>query len=258
MIKQLTYSNPMATISYDKAMKAMRKCSISLLIVGMTIIGFSSCKKGDVGPLGPQGEQGIQGEKGDKGDKGDRGATGPKGDKGDRGDAGPRGATGPQGPAGPRGATGPQGPAGPQGPVGTANVIYSGWLSFQQAQRDTIIDNTTLKINHLPVPRLTQAIIDNGVIQVYMRFLTSVFPLPYTGDAGAGTGPSKTSTVSFIPKQGVLYITRYTHDNTASIGFGPVQFRYVLIPGGVSANTALNHVNLQDYEAVKAALHIVD
>ncbi len=206
-----------------------------LLMVSIAVaFSLSTCKKGDVGPIGPQGEQGIQGEKGDKGDKGDRGTTGAKGD---RGETGPRGATGPQGPA------------------GTANVIYSGWMSFQQAQRDTIIDGTNLKINHLPAPRLTQAIIDNGAIQVYMRFLTSVFTLPYTSDAGTA---NRASTVSFVPKPGSFYITRYTHDNSASIGFGAVQFRYVLIPGGVSANTNLSNIDLQNYEAVKGALGLLD
>src|SRR5690606_18800227 len=193
--------------------------------------------------IGPQGEQGIEGE---KGDKGDRGA------KGDKGDTGARGATGATGPRGATGATGPQGPA------GTANVIYSNWLSFQQSQRDTVIDGTNLKVNHLPAPRLTQAIIDNGMIQVYMRFGTTVLPLPYTSDAGSGTGPAKTSTVSFIPRPGRLFLTRYTHDNTATVGFGSLQFRYVLIPGGVQANANLKNVNLESYSEVKAALGLAD
>src|SRR5690606_6274 len=128
---------------------------------------LGGCEKGDTGPIGPQGEQGIEGE---KGDKGDRGA------KGDKGDTGARGATGATGPRGATGATGPQGPA------GTANVIYSNWLSFQQSQRDTVIDGTNLKVNHLPAPRLTQSIIDNGVVMVYWRFLSTVLQLPYTSD----------------------------------------------------------------------------
>ena len=145
---------------------------------------------------------------------------------------GPEGPQGAQGNAGPQG---PQGPAGAQGPAGTANVIYSNWLSFQQSQRDTIIDGINLKVNHVVAPGLTQSIIDNGVIIMYMRFLTTVFPLPYTGDAGSGNRPS---TVSFVPKPNVVYVTRYTHDNSsgaAGIGFGSVQFRYVLIPGGTAA-----------------------
>jgi len=203
-----------------------------LMIAGMMIIVSSSCKKGDVGPLGPQGEQGVQGEKGDNGDKGDKGD---------------RGATGAAGSQGPRGATGPQ------GPVGTANVIYSAWMSFQQAGRDTVIDGSKLKINHLQAPRLTQSLIDNGSVQVYMRFGTTVLPLPYTNNAG-----NKANTVSFIPKPGVIYVTRYTHDNSASLGFGAVQLRYILIPGGVSASLLSDNVDLRNYDMVKRALNMAD
>jgi hypothetical protein len=142
---------------------------------------------------------------------------------------------GPEGPQGVQGNAGPQGATGAPGPAGTANVIYSNWLSFQQLQRDTIVDGTNLKVNHLPAHDLTQNIIDRGVILVYWRYLTTVIQLPYTSDAGTGTGPDKTSTISYIPKPNVIYITRYTHDNTASVGFGSVQFRYVLIPGGTAA-----------------------
>ncbi len=206
----------------------MNRYKLFFIATGIVAMSFSACKKGDTGPEGPQG---IQGE------------------KGDRGDTGARGATGAQGPAGPRGATGPQ------GPTGTANVIYSAWLSFQQAQRDTVIDGTNLKVNHFPAPQLTQTIIDRGVIQVYMRFLTTVMPLPYTSDAGAG---NLASTVSFIPKPGLVYVTRYSHNNSGSLGFGAVQFRYVLVPGGVSANASLANIDLRDYNAVKAALNIID
>lgn len=143
---------------------------------------------------------------------------------------------GPQGPQGVQGNAGPQGATGAPGPAGTANVIYSNWLSFQQSQRDTIVDATNLKVNHLAAQDLTQNIIDRGVILVYWRYLSTVNQLPYTSDAGAGTGPGKTSTISYIPKPNVIYITRYTHDNTASIGFGSIQFRYVLIPGGTAAS----------------------
>lgn len=236
----------------------MKTLRLMMITAGLFAFTLGGCEKGDTGPIGPQGEQGIEGEKGDKGDrgaKGDKGDTGargatgaqgPKGDKGDTGATGPRGATGATGPRGATGATGPQGPA------GTANVIYSGWVSFQQAERDTLIDGTNLKVNHLPAPRLTQAIIDNGAIQVYMRFGTTVLTLPYTARAG-----SRPNTVSFIPRPGRLLITRFTHDHTPPyLGFGSVQFRYVLIPGGLSAS--LPNLDLSDYDAVRAAFNIID
>ncbi len=137
---------------------------------------------------------------------------------------------GPQGPQGDTGPQGPQGAAGPQGPTGAANVIYSNWLSFQQAQRDTTIDNSKLKVNHIPAPQLTQTMIDRGTVLVYFRFLTSVMPLPYTSYAG-----SLANTVSFLPKPGTLYITRFTHNNSGTLGFGAIQIRYILIPGETAA-----------------------
>lgn len=199
------------------------------IVAGIVAMSFSACEKGDVGP---QGEQGVEGDKGDKGDAGARGATGA---------TGPRGATG---------ATGPQGPA------GTANVIYSGWLSFQQTQRDTVIDLTRLKVNHLIVPRLTQALIDNGSVQVFMRFGGTVVPLPYTSAPNGGT---LLSTISFMPRVGRLLITRHTHDNSGSHGLGgSLSFRYIIIPGGVQANANLRNIDMNDYGAVKSALQLGD
>ena len=222
-------------------MKTLNAWVVTSLFLVFTLGG---CKKGDTGPVGPQGEQGIQGEKGDKGDKGakgDTGATGPRGATGAKGDKGDPGA---------RGATGPQGPA------GTANVIYSEWLSFQQAQRDTVIDLSKLKVNHIPVPQLTQAMIDNCSIQVFMRFGGVVVPLPYTAAPGGGT---LLSTISFMPRLGRLLITRHTHDNSASHGLGAVlSFRYIIIPGGVQANAGLQNIDLNNYGAVKSALQLVD
>ncbi len=152
------------------------------------------------------------------------------------------------------GVDGMDGAQGPQGPAGSANVIYSNWLSFQQAQRDTLVDGSNLKVNHIPAPTLTQNHIDRGAILVYWRYLNTVIQLPYTSDAGSGSGPDKTSTISFIPKPGKLYITRYTHDNTASVGFGTINFRYIIIPGGMQGS--LENIDLNDFEAVKAALNL--
>lgn len=87
-----------------------------------------------------------------------------------------------------------------------------------------------MKVNHIPVAKLTQAIMDNGMVSAYMRFLTTVMPLPYTSNAGG-----RPNTASFIVKPGVLFFTRFAHDNSGMLGFGAVQFLYVLIPGGVAA-----------------------
>jgi len=119
---------------------------------------LASCEK--QGAIGPQG---VQGEVGPKGERGGRGAAGGKGTKGDRGNTGPNGAKGPKGDLGDTGAQGPAGPGGAQGAAGIGNVIYSKW-----------IDPTSLSMTadgrlEIEVPKLTQDILDNGEVYVYLR-----------------------------------------------------------------------------------------
>ena len=136
-----------------------------------------------------------------------------------------------EGPEGPQGLQGTAGAQGAQGPAGTANVIYSKWISYQGVPRDTLIDNSKMKYVNIAAPKLTQDLVDNAAVLAYMRFNTSVWPLPYTGNAGL-----KSSTVSFLPQPGKIIITRFTHDNSGSVGFSSLlQFRYILIPGGVAS-----------------------
>lgn len=152
---------------------------------------------------------------------------------GPAGPTGPQGATGAQGPAGANGTNGTNGATGatgPQGPAGTANVIYSAWIAMDPNVRDTTIDGSNLKVTDIPAPGLTQAIITQGAILVYFMYAgSSVFPLPYTSYAGG-----KANTLNFIPMPGIIFITRFTFDNSASIAFGALSFRYILIPGGVA------------------------
>ena len=131
---------------------------------------------------------------------------------------------------------------GEQGPMGNANVIYSNWVSFPQAARDTVIDGTNLKVNHFTAQGLTQDIIDSGSIQVFIQFGTTTLPLPYTSRAG-----NRTSTVSFTPRPNRMYVTRHTHDNNSpQLGFGSVQFRYILIPGNISATSKLRNIDYSE------------
>lgn len=224
---------------------------LSFLVV-MSFCTFACTKEGDVGPQGEQGVAGAEGEKGDtgprgangaKGDKGDtgpRGATGAKGDKGDRGATGPRGATGargekgdrgPQGPAGPRGATGPQGPA------GSVNVVYSDWITLPSTTASYAIN----------VPQLTQAIVDRGVVAVYVKAFKSdtylgTYKLPVNSPLGQYLEYS-------------IEPNAITVSASSTMAAGSYQFRYVLIPGSVAATAG---VNLHDYNSVKAAFQIVD
>ena len=118
---------------------------------------------------------------------------------------------------------------------GTANVIYSAWSNLDSSVRDTTIDGSDLKIGDLNAPQVTQEILDQGVVNVYMNFFNDVYPLPYTNYAGGVA-----NTVDFLPRLNLIYITRFAHDNSGNTGFSSsLEFRYVIIPGGVAAKSKL-------------------
>jgi Collagen triple helix repeat (20 copies) len=201
---------------------------------------------GPTGPTGPQGPTGPVGPAGPTGPQGATGPQGPMGPVGPQGPTGPAGATGPQGPAGPTGPIGPQGPAGPQGsPGGAANAIYSSFATLLQAWRDTTIDGSALKVNHAVANALTANIINQGQVLAYFKIPgdVNIFPLPYTSNAG-GTA----NTMSYIPTSGKIFYTRFTHNNSGSIGVSSsLQFRWIAIPGGLlGARTDLRSKSYQE------------
>lgn len=139
------------------------------------------------------------------------------------GDDGEDGATGPQG------EQGPQGDQGEQGEIGTANVIYSDWI-------DSEFDNPVtdgFDSFSIDAPEVTQEILDSGTILVYAN--------------------SNSNTIYQVPVSfhGILnenYWFRVINTGTISIGVEGIGinnigepflnnvFRYVIIPGGVSAS----------------------
>lgn len=168
--------------------------------------------------------------------KGDDGAIGPAGPKGDTGAAGTNGTDGTAG------ATGAQGP---KGDIGTANVIYSAWLTASLFN-DSTVDNTLVKVGHLRAPEITADILSKGDIHVYFDYGAGTFPLPYTSNAGG-----KPNTIAFWPKLGKIIPYRFTHDNSNSVGLSTLlKYRYVIIPGGVAAAGRTTAVNFSDYNEV--------
>jgi hypothetical protein len=131
------------------------------------------------------------------------------------------------------GPAGPTGPTGPKGATGSSNVIYSGWYSpstwdaateFGIAQRTYTMTATSL----------TQEIIDQGVVQVYMRFLgfnPAIVQLPFVV-------PDVGYSVYFRAEAGsikVVYYNPAATSTTPPIIPSANQVRYVLIPGGALA-----------------------
>ncbi|HMU60103.1 MAG TPA: hypothetical protein PKD42_17645, partial [Chitinophagaceae bacterium] len=167
------------------------------------------------GPEGPAGATGSQGPTGAAGTNGTNGATG---------------ATGPQGPVG------PVGPAGPQGAAGTANVIYSAWIADPNNYIDSSITLLgTVRRVIIPAPSLSTAILNSGVVLMYLRGgVTNALPvqMPYQFFfSGSGT-----LSIGFLPATSkiVVYVANLTNGSHAGgPGWGG-DFRYVLIPGGVA------------------------
>lgn len=139
---------------------------------------------------------------------------------------------------------------------GTANVIYSSWTTLDSAVRDTTIDGSDMKVSHIDAPQLSQEILDQGVVNVYMEFSDDIYPLPYTGYAGGAS-----NVMDFLPRLNKLFITRFTMDNSASVGFNSsLEFRYVLIPGGVAAKSKMSkdQIKKMPYSEVKKRFGIRD
>jgi hypothetical protein len=149
------------------------------------------------------------------------------------------GDTGPVGPAGP---AGPAGPVGPAGPAGSANVIYSDWLDVDfEPNEDS--SNWTATI---PAASLTQEMLNQGEIKVYINFNTSndpvVFPLPYFDGAVIINPVFFTDTIALVST-----VDASTIQEAGDTFF---QYRYVLIPGSELAAIPAN-INLDRYADVK-------
>lgn len=144
------------------------------------------------------------------------------------------------------GCEGPEGPTGPAGPAGSANVIYSGWYSPEPWVAETIFGIAERTFT-MTTPALTQEIIDNGVVLVYMRFVglnPAINQLPVIlADVDYS--------FLFRAQAGSIKVVYY---NTASptTDPGPIPsenlVRYVLIPGGVldelAAETGITYSRL--------------
>ncbi|MCS3799648.1 hypothetical protein [Niastella sp. OAS944] len=166
-----------------------------------------------------------------------KGDTGPAGEKGDAGEKGATGATG---------ATGKN---------GSANVIYSPWIDVTFNAVDTSFEGV------IEAPKIVDSIVQKGEVKVYWNINTPAAPtivaLPYA-DNGL-IFRLKDFLIFPIIQSGSIFlestynVSSRTDPNTNEKIF---QYRYVIIPGGVSARTST--VNWDDYNAVKAYLGLKD
>jgi hypothetical protein len=135
-----------------------------------------------------------------------------------------KGDTGPMGPAGARGAIGPEGPA------GSSDVIYSAWYSPTTWAAETQF-GIALRTYTMSATSLTQTIVDQGVVLVYLRFVglnPAIIQLPFvTADASALSFYFQAAAGSVK----VLYYSPATPTVSPSVIPSSNQVRYVLIPG---------------------------
>lgn len=118
-----------------------------------------------------------------------------------------------------------------RGATGTANVIYSGWMTGVRT-KDSVIDNSLMKVTHIYAPRLSQDILERGTVLIYFNYGSTPFPLPFVSNAAGYV-----STISYLLKLREIVITRFRHDNNAvaaPLGSN-LRYRYVIIPGGTIA-----------------------
>jgi hypothetical protein len=128
---------------------------------------------------------------------------------------------------------GPKSSAGWGTPInlkGTANVIYSGWFEagsyINSGTQSAYVEKTA--------PAISQEIIDEGVVLAYTKLISDngfVRPLPAT------TFDINDAIWNYvIPGAGSIRFTVKTIDGGNISPAGTNQYRYVIIPGGVSLN----------------------
>jgi hypothetical protein len=249
--------------------------------------------KGSTGATGPGGATGATGPQGPQGATGAAGATGATGATGAAGATGATGATGAAGskiysgggaPAATLGAVGDyyfdnvndlfygpktaagwgtgvslRGQTGPQGPAGTANVIYYAWVAFNGSDWTQGPNNTDGY--SITFPELTDSILDNAVILVYLQSFTVLthsglapdttfteYPVPSTfNDVFKGIGEMEN--IYYYVQPGDLSLqltdeptpttwpTNVPEDSFVTSGGTSISYTYayrvVIVPGGV-------------------------
>ena len=160
-----------------------------------------------------------------------------------------------------KGDTGPQGPAGPQGPQGNqgasgtaANVIYSDWLTVTAGEwKDTVMTNITAAKRIIKIAsKLTQPILDSGVILVYLKdpIINTIYQLPLQYNIN----PVRIH--NYIPRVGSFIFYEYSTDGTGGAASTINQYRYVIIPGLVRTTGRVMNWNQMSYAEVCRILEI--
>ncbi|MFT3823599.1 MAG: collagen-like protein [Chitinophagaceae bacterium] len=154
-----------------------------------------------------------------------------------------------KGDTGPQGEQGNPGPTGPKGDAGSANVIYSNWLDVTFQLVDVDGDNVPDAYGaNITAQKLTADILNKGDVKVFWNAGVPndpyVVPLPFAD-----------LTLSAFYTQTIELTSTNNYSTTTTAQGKQNQYRYVLIPGGVGARSA---INWNDYNQVKAYLNLKD
>jgi hypothetical protein len=142
-------------------------------------------------------------------------------------------------------------------------VIYSSWAA-PTAWRDSVLTSTNYKVTDVTAASVTASVLSSGLTLGYTRnvFLNNDGPfiLPYTQNAG-GTP----ATFSLLPAVGKVFYTFFVHDNTNFLVPSNREFRWVVIPGGVSggrltsgpaAGYTVDQIKSMNYSQIAAIFNI--
>jgi hypothetical protein len=162
--------------------------------------------------------------------------------KGEKGDVGPAGTAGANGTNGAIGATGPAGAAIYSSAWSTPTWTYNSQYKYY---------STTIT-----APQITQAIIDKGDVQVYIKIDDKqVRNLPYF-DIWTANGNTITQVITHnASADGKILMSSGFISPNVNPGGNP-QFRYVVIPPAAGGRRAA--IDYSDYNAVKAYYNLKD
>ena len=131
------------------------------------------------------------------------------------------------------GVDGTNGTNGVDGKPGTANVIYSAWLTAPTAVAETV-DGTAGMSTTINAPELSEDILSKGTVLVYVSFGSGTYAVPYTSTAGGFA-----NTITAISTLKKIKLFRFRHDGGGTVNLPTtLSWRYILIPGGVAAATS--------------------
>ncbi len=163
------------------------------------------------------------------------------------------GEPGPQGPKGDQGEQGTQGEQGLQGEPGTANVMYSEWITPEWYE-----SSANYLIWYQTDENMTEDIVDKGMVHIYYKDNT------YNHVRTLTNPPADVSFTVILRKytsssEYTIYLGAYSADasdlETLETNY---KFRYVLVPGAVLTGGRKADLDYENYEAVKAHFGIPD